>query len=53
MTARVATRAPEDLANTGHFGEWPVTFSGARSLTRLTQFVRMFTPAAAEGRCAR
>ena len=41
------------MARTGHFGEWPVTSAGARSLVRLTQFVRMFTPVAAEGRCSR
>jgi hypothetical protein len=40
-----------------YFSEWPVTFSGARSLVRLTQFVRMQRAGSehfdAEGRCPR
>jgi hypothetical protein len=54
MTVGAAVRhGAADIAPTGHFGEWPVTSTGTRSLARLTQFVRMFTPVAAEGRCSR
>jgi hypothetical protein len=41
------------MARMGHFAEWPVTFSGARSLARLMEFVRMCHPVAEMGRCSR
>jgi hypothetical protein len=44
---------PPGMAQKDHFGEWPVTSAGARSLARLMQFVRMFTPVAVEGRRSR
>ena len=53
MSPRGALYTPDVVVKKGHFGEWPVTSAGARSLARLTQFVRMFTPVAAKGRCSR
>ena len=53
MSATVQPHTAARMVKKGHFGEWPVTSTGARSLARLTQFVRMFTPVAAKGRCSR
>jgi len=50
MTGTVTTRR---VTPSGHFSEWPVTFTEPDSLVRLQQFVRISNSAQHDRRCAR